>query len=88
MTQYHDRVIKRAKQIAAEEWARGVKSLHAHSLNSMWYEPEPEVVKEVGVLDIEYNDGRITRNDIELVPSQLKNDMLIDEWERFNNELS
>ena len=88
MTQYHDRVIRRAKQIAAEEWARGVKSLHAHSLNSMWYEPAPKVVKEVGVLDIEYNDGRITRNDIELVPSQLKNDMLIDEWERFNNELS
>ena len=88
MTQYHDRVIRRAKQIAAEEWAKGVKSLHAHSLNSMWYEPEPDVKKEVGVVDIEYNDGRITRNDIELVPSQLKNDRLIDEWERFNNELS
>jgi len=54
----------------------------------MWYEPEPDVKKEVGVVDIEYNDGRITRNDIELVPSQLKNDRLIDEWERFNNELS
>ena len=88
MTQYHDRVIKRAKQIAAEEWARGVKSVHSHSLNSMWYEPEPEVVKEVGVLDIEYNDGRITRNGEEVIPSQLKNDRLIDEWERFNNELS
>ena len=46
MTQYHDRVVKRAKQIAAEEWARGVKSLHAHSLNSMWYEPEPDVKKK------------------------------------------
>ena len=26
MTQYEDRVIKRAKEIAAEEWAKGIKA--------------------------------------------------------------
>ena len=34
MTQYEDRVIKRAKEIAAEEWAKGVEHIHSHRLNS------------------------------------------------------
>ena len=41
MTEYSERVIKRAKEIAAEEWAKGVANIHCHKLNSMWYEPEP-----------------------------------------------
>ena len=64
MTQYEDRVIKRAKEIAAEEWAKGVEHIHSHRLNSMWYEPEPNKVKHKNVLDITYNDGRIERDGV------------------------
>ena len=35
-------VIKRAKEIAAEEWAKGIHHIHSHRLNSMWYEQEPQ----------------------------------------------
>ena len=49
MTEYSDRVIKRAKEIAAEEWAKGVEHIHSHRLNSMWYEPEPNKVKHKNV---------------------------------------
>ena len=44
MTEYTDRVVKRAKQIAAEEWATKVKDIHCHRINSMWYEPHPNIV--------------------------------------------
>ena len=86
MTQYEDRVIKRAKEIAAEKWAKGVEHLHSHRLNSMWYEPEPNVVKHRNVLDITYNDGRIERDGVEILPSQVSGKALIDKWEQ-NNEL-
>ena len=50
----------------------------------MWYEPNPVKVKTRSVMDIIYNDGRITRDDLEIVPSQYENDELIDKWEQFN----
>ena len=84
MTQYEDRVIKRAKEIAAEEWAKGVEHIHSHRLNSMWYEPEPHKVKHKNVLDITYNDGRIERDGVEILPSQVKGKALLDRWEQFN----
>ena len=37
MTQYNNRVEEQRLKIEAEEWAGGVKSLHGHSLNSLWY---------------------------------------------------
>ena len=39
MTEYTELVIERAKEIAAEEWAKGVRAIHIHKLSSMWYEP-------------------------------------------------
>ena len=36
MTQYDDRVAYQKAKIEAEEWANGVKMLHAHSLNSCY----------------------------------------------------
>ena len=33
MTQYKNEVEKQAKLLAAEEWAVGVKGVHAHSMN-------------------------------------------------------
>ena len=85
MTEYSDRVIKRAKEIAAEEWAKGIEHMHSHRLNSMCYEPEPNKVKHKNVLDITYNDGRITRDDLEIVPSQYEGDELVREWEKTNS---
>ena len=58
MTQFNDRVEKQRLKIEAEEWARGVRSLHAHSLTSLWYDNGRE---DGSVLDIQYNDGRVER---------------------------
>ena len=84
MTEYSERVIKRAKEIAAEEWAKGIAHIHCHSINSMWYEPKPNVVKTEGVMDITYNDGRIERDGVEILPSQVSGEQLINRWEQFN----
>lgn len=84
MTEYTEQVIKRAKQIAAEEWAKGVKAIHIHRLNSMWYEPEPNVAKDQSVTDIEYNNGRITRDGVEILKPQFSGEALVREWEHLN----
>ena len=82
MTEYTELVIERAKEIAAEEWTKGVRAIHIHRLNSMWYEPEPDVAKDQSVTDIEYNDGSITRNGVEILGRQYAD--LVSEWEKFN----
>ena len=87
MTQYREMIEKKRKQLQAEEWAQGVKQMHVHSLNSMWYEPNPVKIKSRKVMDIIYNDGRITRDGLEIVPSQLQGDDLIDAWEKAEYEL-
>jgi len=58
MTQYDETVDKQRRLILAEEWAKGVKSLHAHSLTSCWYDDRGN---DGSVLDIEYNDGLVMR---------------------------
>tara|TARA_Y100000385_G_scaffold242722_1_gene259821 strand:- start:258 stop:521 length:264 start_codon:yes stop_codon:yes gene_type:complete len=58
MTQFNDRVEKQRLKIEAEEWAQGVRSLHAHSLTSLSYDNGRE---DGSVLDIQYNDGRVER---------------------------
>lgn len=87
MTQYAEEVLKRAKAIAAEDWGKKIKEIHCHSLNSMWYEPNPVKVKTRSVMDITYNNGRITRDDIEIVPSQYEKEALVSQWEIYNDEL-
>ena len=58
MGQYDDRVERQRIKLEAEEWAKGVKGLHAHSLDSMWY----AIGRSDGsVFDIQYNDGRVER---------------------------
>ena len=42
MTQYNDRVEQQRLKIEAETWAKGVKSVHAHSLTSLWYAEDRE----------------------------------------------
>jgi len=58
MTQFNDRVEKQRLKIEAEEWAKGVRTLHAHSLTSLWYDNGRE---DGSVFDVQYNDGRVER---------------------------
>ena len=88
MTQYKNEVEKQAKLLAAEEWAVGVKGVHAHSLNSMWYDTRPQDTDGKGVMDIEYNDGLIERRlesgELVYFGTRLTGDDLVYEWERSN----
>ena len=38
-------------------------------------------------MDITFNDGRITRDGVEILSSQVSREQLVDDWERFGNEL-
>ena len=62
MGQYDERVEKQRIKLAAEDWAKGVKSLHAHSLSSMWYDDRPQDTENgKTVMDKEYNNGLVER---------------------------
>ena len=62
MTQYDDRVQYQRDKISAEEWAKGVKTIHAHSLDSMWYDTRPQDTEDgKTVIDVEFNSGIIRR---------------------------
>ena len=88
MTEYNERVKRQAKLLEAEEWAVGVKAVHAHSLKSMWYDTRPQDTDGKSVVDIEYNDGliegRLESGEIIYFGEKLTGDDLIYEWERFN----
>ena len=84
MTQFNDRVEKQRIKIEAEEWAKGIKSLHAHSLTSMWYDQGRE---DGSVFDIQYNDGRVERKikstgETIILGNQLVGDALVDAYVR------
>lgn len=89
MTEYSESVQRQAKLLAAEEWAKGVSGIHAHSLNSMWYDTRPQDTEDgKSVMDITYNSGLIKRrlNDGTEVyfGKELKGDDLIYEYEKTN----
>ena len=85
MGQYDDKVERQRILLAAEEWALGVKSLHAHSLSSMWYDNRPEDTADgKGVVDRQFNSGLIERTldngSVVYFGEQLKGDELIQEF--------
>jgi len=61
MTEYDERVRRQRMRLEAEKWASGVKCIHAHQLKSMWYDDRPQDTDSSGVVDVQYNDGRIRR---------------------------
>ena len=63
MTEYRERVDMQKKILLAEEYRQSPKWIHAHSLDSMWYETEEskEDLKDGNVTDIQFNSGRIER---------------------------
>jgi len=89
MTQYEDRVEQQRLKIEAEEWAKGVKSLHAHSLNSMYYDDRPQDTEDgKTVMDVMYNDGSVRRTcadgGVIIMGTQLRGEALVDEYRRHN----
>ena len=87
MGEHREVVIRQAKLLSAEEWAKGVKSLHSFDTRKcmMAYDTHTE---DGSVIDTEYNDGRIERKqDGKLLrtfgENQLYGDELISQWESF-----
>ena len=95
MTEYSEIVERQAKLLAAEEWAKGVKDIHAHSLSSMWYDTRPQDTENgKSVVDTTYNSGLIKRTFINEAKVQthyfgeeLIGDELIHEWEKRGGKL-
>lgn len=87
MTEYSELVMNQAKILAAEEWAKGVSQIHAHSLNSMWYDDRPQDTQDGKmVTDMHYNNGVVKRTcedgSIVYFGQELVGDTLIDAYER------
>ena len=85
MGQYDDKVKRQRILLAAEEWAEGVRSLHAHSLSSMWYDDRPEDTADGKVVvDRQFNSGLIERTlhdgSVVYFGEQLKGQDLIQEF--------
>jgi len=85
MSQYNDKVEQQRLKIEAEEWAKGVRSMHAHSLSSMWYDNRPQDTADgKGVVDIEFNDGSVKRTlsneQVVMMGTQLKGEDLIQSY--------
>tara|TARA_X000000950_G_scaffold287788_1_gene401663 strand:+ start:1533 stop:1811 length:279 start_codon:yes stop_codon:yes gene_type:complete len=92
MGQYDDRVARQRLILEAEEWAKGVSSIHIHSITSMWYEtPESkaELLKNGTVTDTTFNNGLIerTRGDKLICSFGLAStgDDLLDKYQRNSN---
>ena len=89
MGQYNDKVERQRLLLKAEAWSEGIKSLHAHSMSSMWYDNRPQdTANGKGVIDRQFNSGLIERtlNDGTIVyfGKKLKGDELISEYVRYN----
>ena len=81
----HKEIVERQRLLLeAEAWARGVKTLHAHALSSMWYDDRGN---DGSVMDTEYNSGLIKREIVETdevvyFGKKLTGDDLIDQYTR------
>ena len=87
MSEYDEQVQAQRLKLEAEEWAKGVKSLHSHSLNSMWYDTRPQDTDNGSVQDIQFNDGRVQRTinktvEVVIVGKQITEEELVDKYKR------
>ena len=62
MTQFDDRVEHQRLKLEAEQWANGIKSIHAHQIKSMWYDDRPQDTDDGAVTDTQHNSGIIVRS--------------------------
>ena len=90
MGQHRDKVEHQALRLDAEEWAKGVKQIHVHRLNSLWYETKESIndMDSGNVTDTIYNDGRIQRSQngivIRTFGDVLTGDELVHEYGKYN----
>ena len=87
MSEYDEQVQAQRLKLEAEEWAKGVKSLHSHSLKSMWYDTRPQDTDNGSVQDIQFNDGRVQRTinktvEVVIVGKQITEEELVDKYKR------
>ena len=87
MTEFKDKVERQRILLEAEEWAKGVSGIHAHSLSSMWYDTRPQDTQDgKGVIDRHFNSGLIERTcddgSIVYFGEELTGDALIDAYQR------
>ena len=87
MGQYQDKVERQRILLEAEEWAKGVSGIHAHSLSSMWYDTRPQDTEDgKSVCDRHFNSGLIERTcddgSIVYFGVELTGDALIDAYQR------
>ena len=81
----HNEIVERQRLLLeAEAWSKGVKTLHAHALSSMWYDDRGN---DGSVMDTEYNSGLIKREIVETdevvyFGKKLTGDDLIDQYTR------
>ena len=63
MMSEYDEVVDRQRQVLeAEKWGEGVRSIHGHSMSSMYYDTRPQDTENgKTVVDVERNDGTVTR---------------------------
>tara|TARA_Y100000994_G_scaffold171147_1_gene141022 strand:+ start:213 stop:485 length:273 start_codon:yes stop_codon:yes gene_type:complete len=62
MTQYDETVSAQRLLLEAEEWSKNIKSIHGHSLDSMWYDTRPQDTADgQTVMDVHYNNGTVVR---------------------------
>jgi len=87
MGQYKDKVERQRLLLEAEKWAEGVKDIHVHSMNSMWYDDKPEdTANNKNVTDTTFNSGLIKREQngkvLRYFGEKLTGDALIDDYVR------
>lgn len=87
MGEHSDKVARQRVLLQAEEWAKGVSGIHAHSLSSMWYDTRPQDTEDgKSVCDRHFNSGLIERTlddgSIVYFGKELKGDELIDAFQR------
>jgi hypothetical protein len=62
MSEYDGVVERQRNRLLAEKWGRGVRSIHGHSLDSMYYDDRPQDTTDgKTVVDVEFNDGTVER---------------------------
>ena len=91
MTQYTKDVEDHQIRMDAIEWAKGVQTIHGHSLSSMWYDTRPQDTEGgKAVTDVELNNGTIKRyqNDklIHTFGNELKDDELAQHYLMMNSK--
>ena len=85
MTEFKDVVYRQSLLLEAEQWALGVRNIHVHSLNSMWYDDRPaDTANGNSVTDITNNNGLIERKQngkiIHYFGRKLEGQELIDQY--------